>query len=139
MSFKSTYEKKPAEPDFVAAVPGYTGQAAKIYSRRDAAGSLQDLEVFDLLGHSKMTGDAQAVVAWLETWLAQEAANRQARRTQLQAQLFTCKLVDEEKVLFLDAQRAVAAALKQAGLHSRAVAATSGSPRRSLGPATKRR
>lgn len=131
--------KKPAERDFVAAVPGYTGQVAKIYFRRDPSGCLQDLEIFDLQGHSKMAGDATAVAAWLDAWLAQEAANRQARRTQLQAQLFICKLFGDEKTAFLDAQRVVAAALRQAGLQGRSVAATSGSPRRSLGPVAKRR
>jgi hypothetical protein len=40
--------------------PAIQGTRQKIYFRRNAAGSLQDLEVFDLRGHSKMTGDAQA-------------------------------------------------------------------------------
>ena len=131
--------KKPAERDYLATVPGYTGQTAKIYLQRDDAEKITGLEIFDLLGHSKMTGDVTAAAAWVAAWLEQEAANRRARRTQLQAQLFFCKLGDDEKALFFEAQKALEQVLQAAGVRSRLVAATSGAARPTLGPAVKRR
>ena len=94
--------------------------------------------MFDLLGHVKHQGDAQAAADWVAAWLAQEADNRKARRTQLLAQMFLCKLADDEKAAFLDAQKPLLAALAAAGVRSRSVAATSGAARRSLGPAVRK-
>ena len=81
---------------------------------------------------------AAAAADWVANWLAQEADNRKARRTQLQAQMFLCKLVGDEKAVFLDAQKPLLAALAAAGVRSRNVAATSGAARRSLGPAVRK-
>ncbi|MNR40805.1 hypothetical protein D3C85_1591310 [compost metagenome] len=92
------------------------------------------MTVFDLLGHVKQQGDADAAAAWVGEWLAQEAANRKARRTQLQAQMFICKLAGDEKATFLNAQKPLIRVLADAGVRSRSVAATSGAARQSLGP-----
>ena len=59
-------------------------------------------------------------------WLSQESDNRKARRTQLLAQLFLCKLTGDEKAAFLAAQQALGRTLADAGVRSRSVAATSG-------------
>ncbi|MCZ8406787.1 hypothetical protein O9649_03200 [Achromobacter dolens] len=130
--------KKPAERDCLALVPGYTGQAAKLFLTRTEEGAIVGVTVFDLLGHVKQQGDAQAAADWVANWLAQEADNRKARRTQLQAQMFLCKLVGDEKAVFLDAQKPLLAALAAAGVRSRNVAATSGAARRSPGPAVRK-
>ena len=130
--------KKPAERDCLALVPGYTGQAAKLFLTRTEEGAIVGVTVFDLLGHVKQQGDAQAAADWVANWLAQEADNRKARRTQLQAQMFLCKLVGDEKAVFLDAQKPLLAALAAAGVRSRNVATTSGAARRSLGPAVRK-
>ena len=130
--------KKPAERDCLALVPGYTGQAAKLFLTRTEEGAIVGVTVFDLLGHVKQQGDAQAAADWVANWHAQEADNRKARRTQLQAQMFLCKLVGDEKAVFLDAQKPLLAALAAAGVRSRNVAATSGAARRSLGPAVRK-
>ncbi|WP_116792163.1 hypothetical protein [Achromobacter dolens] len=130
--------KKPAERDCLALVPGYTGQAAKLFLTRTEEGAIVGVTVFDLLGHVKQQGDAQAAADWVANWLAQEADNRKARRTQLQAQMFLCKLVGDEKAVFLDAQKPLLAALAAAGVRSRNVAATPGAARRSLGPAVRK-
>ena len=55
--------KKPAERDCVAVVPGYTGQVAKLYLGRDEEGRLAGVTIFDLLGHVKLQGTAEAA-AW---------------------------------------------------------------------------
>lgn len=130
--------KKPAERDCLALIPGYTGQAAKLFLTRTEEGAIAGVTVFDLLGHIKQEGDAQAAADWVANWLAQEADNRKARRTQLLAQMFLCKLVGDEKAVFLDAQKPLLAALAAAGVRSRRVAATSGAARRSLGPAVRK-
>lgn len=130
--------KKPAERDCLALIPGYTGQAAKLFLTRTEEGAIAGVTVFDLLGHVKQEGDAQAAADWVANWLAQEADNRKARRTQLLAQMFLCKLVGDEKAVFLDAQKPLLAALAAAGVRSRRVAATSGAARRSLGPAVRK-
>lgn len=130
--------KKPAERDCLALVPGYTGQAAKLFLTRAEDDAITGVTVFDLLGHVKQQGDAQAAADWVAAWLAQEADNRKARRTQLLAQMFVCKLTGEEKAAFLDAQKPLLAALAAAGVRSRSVAATSGAARPSLGPAVRK-
>ncbi|WP_454695220.1 hypothetical protein [Achromobacter aegrifaciens] len=130
--------KKPAERDCLALVPGYTGQAAKLFLTRSEDGRIDGVTVFDLLGHIKLQGDADAAAAWVGDWLAQEADNRKARRTQLLAQMFICKLVGEEKGAFLAAQKPLARALADAGVRTRSVAATSGAARQSLGPTVKK-
>lgn len=126
--------KKPAERDCLAVVPGYSGQAAKLFLSRGDDERIDGVTVFDLLGHVKQQGSAEAAAAWIGDWLAQEAGNRKARRTQLQAQLFVCKLADDEKSAFLAAQKPLRDALAAAGVQCRNVAATSGAARRSLGP-----
>ena len=83
---------------------------------------------------SAIKNDTRIAAAWIGDWLAQEAGNRKARRTQLQAQLFVCKLADDEKSAFLAAQKPLRDALAAAGVQCRNVAATSGAARRSLGP-----
>ena len=93
--------KKPAERDCLALIPGYTGQAAKLFLTRTEEGAIDGVTVFDLLGHVKLQGDAQAAADWIADWLAQESDNRKARRTQLQAQMFLCKLAGDEKATFL--------------------------------------
>jgi len=95
--------------------------------------------VYDLLGHVKQQGDAESAAVWVGEWLAKEADNRKARRTQLQAQMFLCKLAGDEKTAFLAAQKPLARVLAEAGVRSRSVAATSGAARQSLGPLTKKR
>ncbi|MGE8658892.1 MAG: hypothetical protein ACN6O8_19290 [Achromobacter sp.] len=130
--------KKPAERDCLALIPGYTGQAAKLFLTRAEDGAITGVTVFDLLGHIKQQGDAQAAADWVSAWLAQEADNRKARRTRLLAQMFVCKLADQEKAVFLEAQKPLLAALTAAGVRSRTVAATSGAARPSLGPAVKK-
>ncbi len=130
--------KKPAERDCLAVVPGYTGQAAKLFLSRGEDDRIDGVTVYDLLGHVKQQGDAEAAAAWVGQWLAQEADNRKARRTQLQAQLFICKLAGEDKAAFLDAQKPLARVLAEAGVRSRSVAATSGAARPSLGPNVKK-
>ncbi|ASC67047.1 MULTISPECIES: hypothetical protein [Achromobacter] len=130
--------KKPAERDCLALVPGYSGQAAKLFLSRGADDRIDGVTVYDLLGHVKLQGGAEAAAAWVGEWLAQEAGNRKARRTQLLAQMFICKLVDDEKAAFLAAQKPLAAALAAAGVRIRSVAATSGAARQSLGPAVKK-
>ena len=89
--------KKPAERDCVAVVPGYTGQVAKLYLGRDEEGRLAGVTIFDLLGHVKLQGTAEEAAAWSGEWLSQESDNRKARRTQLLAQLFLCKLTGDER------------------------------------------
>jgi hypothetical protein len=126
--------KKPAERDCLAVIPGYTGQAAKLFLSRGEDERINGVTVFDLLGHVKQQGDADAAAAWVGEWLAQEAANRKARRTQLQAQMFICKLAGDEKATFLNAQKPLIRVLADAGVRSRSVAATSGAARQSLGP-----
>ncbi|APX75069.1 Uncharacterised protein [Achromobacter insolitus] len=130
--------KKPAERDCLALIPGYSGQAAKLFLTRNEDGSIEGVTVFDLLGHVKLHGDADAAAAWVGDWLAQESGNRKARRTQLLAQLFVCKLVADEKDAFLAAQKPLARALADAGVRIRPVAATSGAARQSLGPTVKK-
>lgn len=130
--------KKPAERDCLALIPGYSGQAAKLFLTRNEDGSIAGVTVFDLLGHVKLQGDADAAAAWVGDWLAQESGNRKARRTQLLAQLFVCKLVADEKDAFLAAQKPLARALADAGVRIRPVAATSGAARQSLGPTVKK-
>lgn len=130
--------KKPAERDCLALVPGYTGQAAKLFLTRAEDGVIAGVTVFDLLGYVKQQGDAQAAADWVAAWLAQEADNRKARRTQLLAQMFVCKLTGEEKAAFLDAQKPLLAALAAAGVRSRSVSATSGAARPSRGPTAKK-
>ncbi|AVG39971.1 hypothetical protein QEP16_11775 [Achromobacter insolitus] len=130
--------KKPAERDCLALIPGYSGQAAKLFLTRNEDGSIEGVTVFDLLGHVKLQGDADAAAAWVGDWLAQESGNRKARRTQLLAQLFVCKLVADEKDAFLAAQKPLARALADAGVRIRPVAATSGAARQSLGPTVKK-
>ncbi|MFD4838323.1 hypothetical protein ACFWP0_12530 [Achromobacter sp. NPDC058515] len=126
--------KKPAERDCLAVIPGYTGQAAKLFLSRGEDERINGVTVFDLLGHVKQQGDAEAAAAWVGEWLAQEAGNRRARRTQLQAQMFICKLAGDEKETFLGAQKPLIRVLAEAGVRSRSVAATSGAARQSLGP-----
>ncbi|MCW0209028.1 MAG: hypothetical protein OJK14_18180 [Achromobacter sp.] len=126
--------KKPAERDCLALVPGYSGQAAKLFLSRGADERIDGVTVFDLLGHVKLQGSAEAAAAWIGEWLAHEAGNRKARRTQLLAQMFICKLVDDEKDAFLAAQKPLAGVLEAAGVRRRSVAATSGAARKSLGP-----
>lgn len=126
--------KKPAERDCLAVIPGYTGQAAKLFLSRGEDERINGVTVFDLLGHVKLQGDADAAAAWVGEWLAQESANRKARRTQLQAQMFICKLAGDEKATFLNAQKPLIQVLAEAGVRSRSVAATSGAARQSLGP-----
>ncbi|MEB3097492.1 hypothetical protein VCS63_16775 [Achromobacter sp. D10] len=130
--------KKPAERDCLALIPGYSGQAAKLFLTRNEDGSIEGVTVFDLLGHVKLQGDADAAAAWVGDWLAQESGNRKARRTQLLAQLFVCKLVADEKDAFLAAQKPLVRALADAGVRIRPVAATSGAARQSLGPTVKK-
>ncbi|KGD87833.1 hypothetical protein JL37_24955 [Achromobacter sp. RTa] len=130
--------KKPAERDCLAVVPGYSGQAAKLFLSRDDDGLIDGVTVFDLLGHVKLQGKAEAAAAWVGEWLAQEAGNRKARRTQLLAQMFICKLAGEEKDAFLAAQKPLLAVLAAAGVRCRSVAATSGAARQSLGPNVKK-
>lgn len=115
-------------------IPGYTGQAAKLFLSRGEDERINGVTVFDLLGHVKQQGDAEAAAAWVGEWLAQEAGNRRARRTQLQAQMFICKLAGDEKETFLSAQKPLIRVLAEAGVRSRSVAATSGAARQSLGP-----
>ncbi|SEJ64811.1 hypothetical protein [Achromobacter sp. NFACC18-2] len=131
--------KKPAERDCLAVVPGYTGQAAKLFLSRGEDERIDGVTVYDLLGHVKQQGDADAAASWVGEWLAQEADNRKARRTQLQAQLFLCKLAGDEKAAFLAAQKPLARVLTAAGVRCRSVAATSGAARPSLGPNVKKR
>ena len=130
--------KKPAERDCLALVPGYTGQAAKLFLTRSEDGRIEGVTVFDLLGHIKLQGNADAAAAWVGDWLAQEAGNRKARRTQLLAQMFVCKLAGEEKDRFLTAQKPLVRVLADAGVRTRSVAATSGAARQSLGPTVKK-
>ncbi|MDH1302037.1 MULTISPECIES: hypothetical protein [Achromobacter] len=130
--------KKPAERDCLALIPGYTGQAAKLFLTRSEDGRIEGVTVFDLLGHIKLQGDADAAAAWVGDWLAQEAGNRKARRTQLLAQMFVCKLAGEEKDRFLTAQKPLVRVLADAGVRTRSVAATSGAARQSLGPTVKK-
>lgn len=130
--------KKPAERDCLALIPGYTGQAAKLFLTRNEDGRIDGVTVFDLLGHVKLQGDADAAAAWVGDWLAQEADNRKARRTQLLAQVFLCKLTGDEKGVFLAAQKPLARVLADAGVRTRSVAATSGAARQSLGPTVKK-
>lgn len=130
--------KKPAERDCLALIPGYTGQAAKLFLTRSEDGRIEGVTVFDLLGHLKLQGDADAAAAWVGDWLAQEAGNRKARRTQLLAQMFVCKLAGEEKDRFLTAQKPLVRVLADAGVRTRSVAATSGAARQSLGPTVKK-
>ena len=73
--------KKPAERDCLALVPGYSGQAAKLFLSRGGDDRIDGVTVFDLLGHVKLQGSAEAAAAWVGEWLAQEAGNRKARRT----------------------------------------------------------
>ncbi|CAO3943694.1 hypothetical protein [Achromobacter mucicolens] len=131
--------KKPAERDCLAVVPGYTGQSAKLFLSRGEDERIDGVTVYDLLGHVKQQGDAEAAAAWVGEWLAKEAENRKARRTQLQAQLFICKLAADEKTAFLAAQKPLARVLAEAGVRCRTVAATSGAARQSLGPSVKKR
>ncbi|WP_313623080.1 hypothetical protein [Achromobacter sp.] len=131
--------KKPAERDCLAVVPGYTGQAAKLFLSRSDDDRINGVTVFDLLGHVKQQGDPEAAAAWVGQWLAQESDNRKARRTQLQAQLFICKLLGDDKAAFLAAQKPLAQVLTAAGVRCRSVAATSGAARTSLGPNVKKR
>ena len=84
--------KKPAERDCLALIPGYSGQAAKLFLSRGEDDRIVGVTVYDLLGHVKQQGDAEAVATWIGEWLAEEAGNRKARRTQLLAQMFICKL-----------------------------------------------
>ena len=107
--------KKPAERDCVAVVPGYTGQVAKLYLGRDEEGRLAGVTIFDLLGHVKLQGTAEGRRLGGE-WLSQESDNRKARRTQLLAQLFLCKLTGDEKAAFLAAQQALGRTLADAGV-----------------------
>ncbi|RSF07048.1 hypothetical protein [Achromobacter aegrifaciens] len=130
--------KKPAERDCLALIPGYTGQAAKLFLTRSEDGRIEGVTVFDLLGHIKLQGDADAAAAGVGDWLAQEAGNRKARRTQLLAQMFVCKLAGEEKDRFLAAQKPLVRVLADAGVRTRSVAATSGAARQSLGPTVKK-
>ncbi|MBC9903427.1 hypothetical protein [Achromobacter xylosoxidans] len=130
--------KKPAERDCLALIPGYTGQAAKLFLTRSEDGRIEGVTVFDLLGHIKLQGNADAAAAWVGDWLAQEAGNRKARRTQLLAQMFVCKLAGEEKDRFLTAQKPLVRVLADAGVRTRSVAATSGAARQSLGPTVKK-
>ena len=108
--------KKPAERDCLAVIPGYTGQAAKLFLTRGEDGSINGVTVYDLLGHVKLQGDAEAAASWISDWLAQEGDNRKARRTQLQAQMFICKLQGEDKATFLAAQKPLIRALTDAGV-----------------------
>lgn len=119
-------------------IPGYTGQAAKLFLSRGEDDRINGVTVFDLLGHIKQQGDADAAAAWVGEWLAQEAGNRRARRTQLQAQMFICKLAGADKETFLAAQKPLIRVLAEAGVRSRSVAATSGAARQSLGPNVKK-
>lgn len=130
--------KKPAERDCLAAIPGYTGQVAKVYFTRSDDEKIAGVTVYDLQGQVKVTGDAQAAADWIGQWLEQDAGNRQARRTQLLAQMFICKLTADEKELFIAAQKPLVAMLAAAGVSSKAVAATSGAPQPTRGPASKR-
>lgn len=130
--------KKPAERDCLAVIPGYSGQAAKLYLTRGEDERIEGVTIFDLLGHVKQQGDADAAAAWIGEWLAQEADNRRARRTQLQAQMFICKLAGDDKNAFLAAQKPLIRVLTDAGVRCRSVAATSGAARQSLGPNVKK-
>ncbi|HBL66389.1 MAG TPA: hypothetical protein DDZ58_11420 [Achromobacter sp.] len=130
--------KKPAERDCLAVIPGYSGQAAKLYLTRGEDERIEGVTIFDLLGHVKQQGDADAAAAWIGEWLAQEADNRRARRTQLQAQMFICKLTGDDKNAFLAAQKPLIRVLTEAGVRCRSVAATSGAARQSLGPNVKK-
>ncbi|MGY6273732.1 hypothetical protein ACXIUT_29060 [Achromobacter denitrificans] len=131
--------KKPAERDCLALVPGYSGQSAKLFLSRGADGRIDGVTVFDLLGHVRQQGSAEAAAAWVAEWLAQEAGNRKARRTQLLAQMFFCKLAEDEKAGFLAAQKPLQEVLAAAGVRTRSVAATSGAARQSLGPDVRKR
>ena len=130
--------KKPAERDCLAVIPGYSGQAAKLYLTRGEDERIEGVTISDLLGHVKQQGDADAAAAWIGEWLAQEADNRRARRTQLQAQMFICKLTGDDKSAFLAAQKPLIRVLTDAGVRCRSVAATSGAARQSLGPNVKK-
>lgn len=130
--------KKPAERDCLAVIPGYSGQAAKLFLTRREDESLDGVTIYDLLGHVKLQGDAEAAASWISDWLAQEGDNRKARRTQLQAQMFICKLQGEDKATFLAAQKPLIRVLTDAGVRCRSVAATSGAARQSLGPNVKK-
>jgi hypothetical protein len=130
--------KKPAERDCLALVPGYSGQAAKLFLSRGDDDRIDGVTVFDLLGHVRQQGSAESAAAWVGEWLAQEAGNRKARRTQLLAQMFVCKLAGDEKEAFLAAQKPLLGVLAAAGVRSRSVAATSGVARQSLGPNVKK-
>lgn len=130
--------KKPAERDCLAVIPGYTGQAAKLFLTRGEDESINGVTVYDLLGHVKLQADAEAAASWISDWLAQEGDNRKARRTQLQAQMFICKLQGDDKAAFLAAQKPLIRALTDAGVRCRSVAATSGAARQSLGPNVKK-
>lgn len=130
--------KKPAERDCLALIPGYSGQAAKLFLSRGEDDRIAGVTVYDLLGHVKQQGDAEAAAAWIGEWLAEEAGNRKARRTQLLAQMFICKLTGDEKDAFLTAQKPLIRVLADAGVRCRSVAATSGAARQSLGPNVKK-
>lgn len=130
--------KKPAERDCLALIPGYTGQAAKLFLSRGEDDRIVGVTVYDLLGHVKQQGDAEAVATWIGEWLAEEASNRKARRTQLLAQMFICKLAGDDKGAFLAAQKPLIRVLVEAGVRCRSVAATSGAARQSLGPNVKK-
>ncbi|HCW19099.1 MULTISPECIES: hypothetical protein [Achromobacter] len=130
--------KKPAERDCLALIPGYSGQAAKLFLSRGEDDQIAGVTVYDLLGHVKQQGDAEAAAAWIGSWLAEEAGNRRARRTQLLAQMFICKLTGDEKDAFLAAQKPLIRVLAEAGVRCRSVAATSGAARQSLGPNVKK-
>ncbi|MGE8642177.1 MAG: hypothetical protein ACN6PR_26190 [Achromobacter sp.] len=130
--------KKPAERDCLALIPGYSGQAAKLFLSRGEDDRIAGVTVYDLLGHVKQQGDAEAVATWIGEWLAEEAGNRKARRTQLLAQMFICKLAGDDKDAFLAAQKPLIRVLAEAGVRYRSVAATSGAARQSLGPNVKK-
>nr|WP_315845620.1 hypothetical protein [uncultured Achromobacter sp.] len=130
--------KKPAERDCLALIPGYSGQAAKLFLSRGEDDRIVGVTVYDLLGHVKQQGDAEAVATWIGEWLAEEAGNRKARRTQLLAQMFICKLAGDDKGAFLAAQKPLIRVLAEAGVRCRSVAATSGAARQSLGPNVKK-
>ncbi|CAB3641490.1 hypothetical protein [Achromobacter pestifer] len=130
--------KKPAERDCLAVIPGYSGQAAKLFLARGEDDRIGGVTVYDLLGHVKLQGDAEAAATWVAEWLAEESGNRKARRTQLLAQMFICKLTGDDKAAFLAAQKPLIRILAEAGVRCRSVAATSGAARQSLGPNVKK-
>ena len=111
--------KKPAERDCLALIPGYSGQAAKLFLSRGEDDRIVGVTVYDLLGHVKQQGDAEAVATWIGEWLAEEAGNRKARRTQLLAQMFICKLAGDDKGAFLAAQKPLIRVLAEAGVRCR--------------------